>query len=68
MNVKDLKKVATREKKFSTLAKIEGKGAHKRALREHGAAKKDSEWEEKVDNKFARIRAMKAKLAKSKIS
>jgi hypothetical protein len=64
---KNLQKVATREKRFSTLAKIEGKGAHKRALSEHGAAKKDSEWEQKVDNKFAKIRAKKAKIAKKKI-
>jgi hypothetical protein len=60
---KNLKKVAKRETYFSTLAKTEGKGAAKRAKREHGAAKKDSQWEEKVDRKFAKIRSAKAKAA-----
>lgn len=61
-------KVAKREKYFSTLAKKEGKGAAHRAKVEKGAAKKDSEWEEKVDREFAKKRAKKAKIAKRKES
>lgn len=68
MSNKDLEKVAKREALFSTLAKTEGKGAAKRAKSEHGAAKKDSEWEEKVDRKFSKIRRKKSNAARKKIS
>ncbi len=63
---KNLLKVAKREKTFATLAKEEGKGAAHRAKVEHGAAKKDSQWETKVDNAFVRIRTAKAEQAKKK--
>lgn len=59
-------KVATREKRFSTLAKQEEKGAVQREHREHGPAKKDSKWEVKVDKEFSKTRARKAKSAKEK--
>lgn len=69
--VKDIKKVAKREKYFSTLAKEEGKGAKKREKAESKAglkeAAKDSKWEVGVDNKFAKIRAKKAKEEKGKL-
>ncbi len=68
---KDLKKVAKREKLFSTLAKKEGKGAAQRAKKEKSAglkeSAKDSRWEEKVDEKFSKIRSRKAAAARSKI-
>ncbi len=61
---KDLAKVAKREQLFSTLAHKEGIGAAKRAKAEDKAgykeAAKDSRWETKMDNKFARIREKKA--------
>jgi len=63
---KNLLKVAKREKTFATLAKKEGKGAHERAKKEHGAAKKDSEREEKIDMQFARKRTAWSKQAKLK--
>lgn len=69
--LRDLKKVEKREKTFSTLAKIEGKGAKKREKAESKAglkeSAKDSKWEVGVDNKFAKIRAKKSKELKSKI-
>jgi hypothetical protein len=68
---KDLKKVAKREKMFSTLAKTEGKGAAKRAKKEKEEglpeSAKDSRWETKVDNKFAKIRSKRASTARNKI-
>jgi hypothetical protein len=63
----ELAKVIAREKRFSTLAKKEGKGAHARALKEKGAAKKDSEWEEGVDNAFVKIRKQKVKTAQARM-
>ena len=51
--IEDLKKVAKREKTFSTLAKIEGKGAAKRQKSESKSglkeSAKDSAWETKID-------------------
>lgn len=62
--IEDLKKVEKREKTFSTLAKEEGKGAAKRHKEESKAglkvSAKDSEWETKIDKKFANIRKHKA--------
>lgn len=67
----DLKKVAKREKYFSTLAKEEGKGAQQRADKEEEAglkeAAKDSRWETKVDRNFAKIRLSKASKAIKKL-
>lgn len=67
---KDLLKVAKREKYFSTLARKEGKGAAERAQNEQKrglkAAAADSRWEHTVDERFAKIRADKAKQAKIK--
>lgn len=62
----NLKKVAKRETYYSTLAGKEGRGAQTRANKEKGAAKKDSEWEVKVDKKFATLRKRKAIAAKRK--
>lgn len=59
-------KVASREKRFATLAKEEAKGAAERYKKEKGPAKADSKFEEKVDKKFARIRTVIAKKAKAK--
>jgi hypothetical protein len=64
----ELLKVAKREKTFSTLAKTEAKGAAKRALNEHGANKKDSQWEAKQDTLWANKRAKLAATAKKKAS
>jgi hypothetical protein len=70
--IKDLKKVEKREKTFSTLAKIEGKGALKREKAEKKAglkeSAKDSKWEVGVDNKFAKIRKEKANKDLKKIN
>lgn len=70
MSKKDLLKVAKREKYFSTLAKKEGKGALAREKEEarkgYKEASRDSKWEVKIDNKFAKIRAKKAQVAKKK--
>jgi len=67
---KDELKVAKREKTFSTLAKIEGKGAAKRAKEESAKglkeSAKDSRWETRMDKQFAVIRAKKAELEKRK--
>lgn len=56
----DLKKVQQRENRYSTLAKVEGKGAEKRAKAEEKAglteAAKDSRWEMKQDRYFAKKR------------
>lgn len=65
-DTKNLLKVAKREKTFATLAKEEGKGAAHRAKIEHGAAKKDSQREEKIDMQFARKRTEWSKEAKMK--
>ena len=69
--IRDLKKVEKREKTFSTLAKIEGKGAKKRERQESKAglkeSAKDSKWEVGVDNKFSKIRAKKVKDLKRKL-
>lgn len=69
--LKDLEKVEKREKTFSTLAKEEGKGARKRQKSESKKglkiSAKDSQWETKVDEQFAKIRAKKADEAKKKL-
>lgn len=69
--IRDLKKVEKRERTFSTLAKIEGKGAEKRKKAESKAglkeSAKDSAWEVKVDNKFAKIREDKANFLRRRI-
>lgn len=68
---RDIKKAIKREKTFSTEAKSEGKGAAKRAKEECKAGLvescKDSKWEQKVDDKFAQIRANKVRYLKSKL-
>jgi len=66
-DTKNLKKVAKREKLFATLAKEEGKGAKERAKRETGAAKKDSQREVKIDEKFARERTQWSENAREKL-
>lgn len=67
---KDFAKVAKREKLFSTLAKKEGQGAKQRAKQEAAsgmkASARDSRWEAKIDDKFAKIRARKATAARRK--
>lgn len=70
--VKDLKKVAKREKTFSTLAKKEGKEA---AIREKAESKsglkqsaKDSQWETKIDKKFADIRKHKVAVIEKQLN
>jgi hypothetical protein len=67
---KDLMKVASREKRFSTLAKQEAKGNEK-VLKEEvkkgqTASAKDSKWEVKVDKQFASERMKRAGAAKKK--
>lgn len=70
--IQDLKKVAKREKTFSTLAKKEGKGAAQRAKTESKAglkeSAKDSRWEVNVDKVFAKIRHKRANQAKRKLN
>lgn len=70
-DVKDLNKAIKREKTFSTEAKEEGKGALKREKEEKKKglkeSAKDSEWETKVDNKFANIRKEKVKKLEKKL-
>jgi hypothetical protein len=69
--IRDLKKVEKRERTFSTLAKIEGKGAKKRERSESKAglkeSAKDSRFEIKVDNKFAKMRENKANLYRRRL-
>ncbi len=70
--IEDLKKVEKREKTFSTLAKIEGKGAAKRHKEESKAglkeSAKDSKWEMGVDKKFANIRKHKAAVIEKQLA
>lgn len=70
--IEDLKKVVKREKTFSTLAKVEGKGAKKREKEESKAglkeSAKDSKWEVGVDNKFSSIRKKKAATLEKKLN
>jgi Leu/Phe-tRNA-protein transferase len=67
----DLRTVAKREQLFSTLAKKEARGALQRLHKERQArmtqSAKDTEWEVKIDKKFAKIREEKAKQAKKKL-
>lgn len=63
---KNLLKVATREKKFSTLAKEEALGAANRAKHTTGANKADNRMEAVVDDDFAKARAIVARTAKEK--
>ena len=67
----DIKKASAREKRYSTLAKQEGKDAEKVLKKERKSglreSAKDSEWEVKVDEEFAKVRAKKAKELKNKL-
>lgn len=67
-DTKNLKKVAKREKTFATLARTEAKGARERAARETGAAKKDSQREVKIDEKFAKERTQWSENAREKLN
>lgn len=68
---KDLKKLITREKTFSTLAKAEGKGAAKREKSEKKSglpeSAADSAREKEIDNVFAKVREKIWKRADEKL-
>lgn len=57
-------KVASREGRFSTLAKTEAKGAAERVKKEKGPAKADSRMEQRIDTAFAKKRRLIADKAK----
>ncbi len=63
---KNLLKVASREKRFSTLAHKEGLGASARAKTSKGANRSDNLMEANLDEAFAKKRAKIAKRAKNK--
>lgn len=63
---KNLLKVAAREKKFSTLAHKEGKGAAARAKVTSGANRSDNLMEARLDEAFAKKRTKIAKRDKKK--
>jgi len=62
----DLLKAAAREKKFSTLAAEEAKGAASRAQHSKGANRSDNRMEAKIDADFAKARAKIATAYKKK--
>lgn len=57
---KNLLKASSREKRFASLAKKEGKGNERLAKKAHGANKRDLEWETNMDLQFAKIRKERA--------
>ena len=68
-NNKDEAAVATREKRFSTLASEEVRNNEKAEAKAKGANKKDLNWEVQVDKEFAELRKKRAnKAAKRSIS
>jgi hypothetical protein len=67
MSNADLKKVAAREQKFSTLARTEGKGAMDRAKHSKGQNKADNLMEANLDERFAKKRKDLAQAARKKI-
>jgi len=69
--VADIKNVARREADFSTLAKIEGKGAKVRLKKDkargYTESEKDDRFEVRVDEQFAKLRRKKADVEKRKL-